>query len=45
MPTLRPSAPRPSGRDRTASVLDRRSGVVALEQLRADDFHDCLEAT
>ena len=26
--------PRPSGRDRTASVLDRRRSVAALEQLR-----------
>lgn len=43
MPTLRPSA-RPSGRGRSASPLDRRSGG-ALEQVRADDFHDCLEAT
>ena len=42
MPTLRPSAP-PERPRPPASVLDRR-GVAALEQLLADDFHDCLDA-
>jgi hypothetical protein len=39
------TVPPPNGRDRTTSVLDRRTSVAALEQPLADDFHDCVDAT
>ena len=44
MADARTRPPLPSGRDRVASGLERRSGVAALEYLRLDGCHDCLEA-